>query len=143
MNIRKTSEKTINYNCFAWAAGASRQGEWWEPTPDGYWPHTVPREQTLTAYIAAYETIGYEITQTSYFEEGFEKIAIYVNEIGQPKHASRQLPNGKWTSKLGIHEDVEHEFSDRFIGTFRNEEIDYGQSAVIMKRVSNNHIAID
>ena len=28
---------------------------------------------------------------------------------GEPTHAARQLPNGKWTSKLGRWEDIEHD----------------------------------
>ncbi len=41
-------------------------------------------------------------------EPGFEKIAVYEDIDGEFCHASRQLPSGKWTSKLGPNEDIEH-----------------------------------
>ena len=40
-------------------------------------------------------------------EIGFEKVAIYSDAHG-PQHVARQLPDGKWTSKLGQQVDVEH-----------------------------------
>ena len=40
-------------------------------------------------------------------EPGFEKVALYALG-GVPKHAARQLSSGRWSSKLGDLEDVEH-----------------------------------
>ena len=44
-------------------------------------------------------------------ELGFEKVAIFA-KAGmsgiEVTHASRLLPNGCWTSKLGKAEDIEH-----------------------------------
>jgi hypothetical protein len=37
-----------------------------------------------------------------------EKVALYATDEG-PAHAARQLSNGRWTSKLGRDEDIEHE----------------------------------
>ncbi|MEG4575444.1 hypothetical protein QUA56_22590 [Microcoleus sp. N3A4] len=37
------------------------------------------------------------------------KWVLYGNPDGEPTHAARQLPNGKWTSTLGRWEDIEHE----------------------------------
>jgi hypothetical protein len=34
---------------------------------------------------------------------------------GEPTHAARQLPNGKWTSKLGRWQDIEYEL-DGLVG---------------------------
>jgi hypothetical protein len=31
---------------------------------------------------------------------------------GTPTHAARQLPDGTWTSKLGISEDIQHALDD-------------------------------
>jgi hypothetical protein len=42
-------------------------------------------------------------------EVGFEKIALYALPDGEPTHAARQLLSGKWTSKLGRWQDIEHE----------------------------------
>lgn len=35
---------------------------------------------------------------------------IYTKD-GSPTHAARQLPNGKWSSKLGPDADISHEIS--------------------------------
>jgi len=47
-------------------------------------------------------------------EPQFQKLAIYARDDGQhdggqPTHVARQFPNGRWTSKIGELEDIEHE----------------------------------
>ncbi|WP_293090687.1 hypothetical protein [Moorena sp. SIOASIH] len=62
--------------------------------------------------------MGYTPCQSELTESGYEKIALYVDDRGIPIHAAKQLPNGKWSSKLGWLEDIEHELeglvSDRY-----------------------------
>lgn len=132
-NLRKsgysiTSPATIEYNCIAWAAGDT--GAWWEPDPMNlyYWPPTIPRINNVEAFIKAYESLGYNICKDGKYEEGFEKIAIYVDVNRKPKHAVRQLNSGRWTSKLGRLEDIEHTTLDSLCGSV------YGTVAVFMKR---------
>lgn len=122
-----TSPKSQEYNCFAWAAGD--QERWWQPTPEDefYWVDGVPMEETLSAYIQAYQTLGYEPCESAALELGYEKIALYINNDGVPVHAARQLFSGKWTSKLGALEDIEHEL-EGLIGE------KYGQVGQILKR---------
>lgn len=58
----------------------------------------------------------------------YEKIAIYVDDSGDPSHAARQTSSGKWTSKIGELEDIEH-------GSLSDLEGEaYGTVAQIMKR---------
>lgn len=125
-----TSPETTEYNCIAWAANDSEA--WWEPDPLylSFWPAGVPRIYSLDAYIKAYETIGYAVCHGSDYENGFEKIALYVDLNGKPTHAARQLTSGDWTSKLGSLEDIEHKTLDSLS--------EYGTVAVIMKRRSKN-----
>jgi|GEM_PF-4745354 len=54
-----TSPKSQEYNCFAWVAGDRER--WWQPTPEDefYWVEGVPKEETLSAYVQAYRTLGY------------------------------------------------------------------------------------
>jgi len=48
-----TSEETVDYNGFAFAAGEEECR--WDPVdPDGYWPDGVLRELTLDAFIKVY-----------------------------------------------------------------------------------------
>ncbi|CAC5345529.1 conserved hypothetical protein [Planktothrix rubescens CCAP 1459/22] len=90
----------------------------------------MPQEETIAAYIQAYQTLGYEICQGEGLEVGYQKIAIYVDSSGIPTHAARQLANSKWTSKLGWLEDIEHEL-DGLTGDR------YGVVAQILKRAIN------
>ncbi len=46
---------------------------------------------------------------------------------GVPKHAARQLPNGRWTSKCGELEDIEHAL-EGVVGIW------YGTVAHLLKR---------
>jgi hypothetical protein len=102
----KKSEPTPKYNCIAFAAGD--EAECWWPNEDGYWPDSVPREETIEAFVAAYATEGFAACDSGDLEEGYDKIAIYAI-AGVPTHATRQLPDGKWVSKLGELEDIQHD----------------------------------
>jgi hypothetical protein len=109
---RITSPITRSYNCFAWAAG--EDDRWWnplEPENPYYWVEGVPGELTIAAFVQAYGTLGYEPCEDEGFEVGLEKIALYATADGEVTHAARQLANGKWTSKLGRWEDIEHELA--------------------------------
>ncbi len=124
-NYRETSPAAWEYNCIAWAAGVS--DAWWWPAPGRYWPANVPREESLTAFVAAFSTLGYTPSVSSVLEPGVEKVALYAT--GQtPTHAARQLPNGLWTSKLGPAIDIEHATPDAVAGGV------YGEIATILGR---------
>jgi hypothetical protein len=41
-------------------------------------------------------------------ESQYEKVALFAKD-GRVTHAARQLPSGRWTSKLGSDVDIEHE----------------------------------
>jgi hypothetical protein len=124
-----TSPATEDYNCIAWAAESD---DWWDPTdPDMYWLEEVPRELTLDAFTQLYQTLGYMPCDNVELEPGFQKVAIYTKPSGElygvPTHVARQLPNGRWTSKLGNLEDIEHEL-DGLRGFY------YGAVAQVLKR---------
>ena len=78
----------------------------------GYWPPNIPRQETLDAFVRAYETCDYVECADGAQEPGFEKIAVYAKREPNgdliPTHAALQLPDGRWTSKLGPFEDVDH-----------------------------------
>jgi hypothetical protein len=108
-----TSPADVRYNCIAHAAGDSGR-RWWsaDPAAGYYWPEGVARVETLAAFIAAFALLGYEPCDSEELEASYEKIAIFANPDGTPTHAARQLPGGRWTSKLGLKEDIEHELHD-------------------------------
>jgi len=130
-NYTVTSPATDDYNCIAWAARDN--SSWWEPDPFNgyYWPPGVPRAYTIDSYIKAYESLGFFQCDNYDYEQGFEKIVIYVNS-GMPSHAARQLGPGQWTSKLGKLEDIEHPSLQCIEGTSSDE---YGSVTVVMKRL--------
>lgn len=109
-NHRVTSPATADYNCVAWSAGDTEH--WWEPGV--FWP--VPTDNYgPEALEAAFRSIGYEPCPDGNPEPGFEKVALYA--AGQfYTHAARQLPSGRWTSKLGRSEDIEHDTADGVAG---------------------------
>ena len=76
---------------------------------------------------------GFEPCENGDHEEGFEKIALYVNKAGKVTHAARQLDSGKWTSKLGNLEDIEHA-SLRSLEDAGTNLTDYGSVAGFLKR---------
>jgi hypothetical protein len=66
------------------------------------------RAETAEAFLHAFRTLGYEPYATAESEDSWQKVALYALE-GTPTHAARQLPGGRWTSKLGPAEDIKHE----------------------------------
>ena len=125
-NSRQTSCATKSYNCIAWAL--ERDDVWCWPDEYGYffWP-IQNREATQVAFIEMFATYGYKCCENSSLEEGFKKIIIYLKN-GIPTHASRQLENGKWTSKLGQDIDIEHDFPEILNGP------EYGTATIAMKK---------
>lgn len=124
-NHIETSPSDPLHNCIAWAAG-DHLNNWWPF--GGHWPKGVPREETLEAFVSAFETRGFDLCEDGTTEEGFEKIAIYVDANSVPGHAALQLPNGNWTSKIGPFEDIEHTTLDALICN------EYGRPEWFMKR---------
>ena len=109
---RKTSEPNAGYNCVAWAIRVNY--DWLEADPMGIysWPKDVPRLLTVNAYQTFFEKRGFRITQSEDLETGIEKVALFADANCEFKHVARQLPNGKWTSKLGKDLDIEHYLRD-------------------------------
>ncbi len=131
-NSRLTSPVDEGYNCIAWAAGDIERWWWPDPLEQKYWPATVPRAESVNAFVQAYKLLGYLYMTDSSLEPGKEKIAIFATDAGKPTHAARQLPGGQWTSKLGQIIDIEHELS-------AVEGPEYGKVSVILARNSDTH----
>jgi len=87
----------------------------------------VPRIETLDVFVQAFATLGYAACSDDALEAGFEKLALFADDLHVPKHAARQLPTGRWTSKLGTLEDIEHALHDL-------AGVEHGSVVVVMKR---------
>jgi hypothetical protein len=137
-DYRVTSDEDEKYNCIAHAAGRDDSWRWpADPEIEGvHWPRGVELEETLEAFIHAYETEDYVVCQRRDLEVGVEKIAIYIDADGIPTHAARQLVDGWWTSKLGGWEDIQHETLEALEADDdeARQGLGYGKVAVIMRR---------
>lgn len=124
-HVRLTSPEDPGYNCLAWAAGETRRC--WHPSAFGglFWPGGAAQD-TVSEWVRAFESFGYERCDSAAQEDGFERVAIYA-EGDLPLHVARQLPNGYWTSKLGPREDVEHELEALADGA-------YGRVVTVLRR---------
>jgi hypothetical protein len=72
--------------------------------------------------------VGFVICSDSAVELGFEKVAVYAIGPMEYTHTARQMPSGKWTSKLGVDVLIEHDTAEDVA------EGAYGTLSQFMKR---------
>ena len=124
-----TSPAIPQYNCIAWAYGVSNV-RMWPSTFNFYWPSNISNNEKISSFIELYKSIGYEVCDDDSLEYGYEKVAIFELN-GNATHASRQLKNGDWTSKLGWQPGVSFDVSHT-IESISNGY--YGDVSIYMKR---------
>jgi hypothetical protein len=71
--------------------------------------------------------LGYVECTEEALETGFEKMATFADAGLLTRHVARQLSTGRWTSKLGELEDIEHDLRAL-------EGSEYGSVVLLMKR---------
>ena len=124
------SPEDPRYNCIAFALDDENQ--WWEfGAKLCYWPPGFTEGESLESWIRVFELHGYSKTDNNDLESGTEKIAIYTDLDLMATHVAKQLPTGRWKSKLGRGHDIEHEVLDSLEGDQMDE---YGIVAQIMLR---------
>ena len=129
-NFHAKCDATAEYNCVAWALHSQRHYIWPDKLEQFSWPIGMRRDDSPKGLLRLFEYVGFAVCAGGAREIGFEKIAIYAKG-GWSQHVARQLPNGKWTSKLGPAIDVEH--SDPSVLTGPN----YGEVVLHMRRKSD------
>ena len=123
-----TSRRARRYNCFAWAAGESHRR--WDCGKGSFWPKDVPRRHGIAYLIAAYMAVGFRVCSK---RDGrtpdpqYEKIVVY-RRGDEGEHAAKLLDSGRWSSKIGDLEDLEHWTPESLSGRC------YGQPFRYMKR---------
>lgn len=125
-----TSNIDFGYNCIAWSA--DDMAHFWWPVSH-YWPSDIRSELSEQAFAELYASLGYERCRDGTLERGFEKVALFAKD-GAPAHAARQLPNGRWSSKLGRWEDIMHDLM-ALAGDGLNE---YGDVVSFFRRPNMN-----
>jgi hypothetical protein len=99
--------------------------------PGYHWPKGAIEGDDPDALKSAYEVIGYELCSGEHADRpeiGYEKVAIYVDDLGLWSHAAKLHDNGEWSSKLGDIEDVHHP-SEHCFG-----DSEYGNGVYYMRR---------
>ena len=120
-NHQITSAATPTYNCIAWSAGDTER--WWQPGV--YWPTEVPvNEFGIAVLVIAFSALGFEECTDGNLEPDFEKVAIFGSTLFYT-HAARQLFDGRWTSKLGRSEDIEHNSPEDVAGGIYGEVVQF------------------
>jgi hypothetical protein len=125
-NFKFTSFNTDQYNCISWAFEiTNRRTQLYDHLGKGI----IDADE----YIQLFNKKGFCETQNRLFEKNKIKIAVYLKKDAfnyDFKHVARLLENGKWTSKLGDWEDIEHETPEDLIGA------SYGNNIIIMEKQS-------
>ena len=135
-NLRKEEFTVVDppsdlYNCIAYAAGDTSQ--WWDHTPRGYWPLYATRSKRIESLQEVFVGLGFEECDDGTFQSGYQKIVLYEDQ-GTWEHATIQMPNGAWRSKMGRGPVIEHRSPESL------SDGPYGNPTVCMRRaVSATH----
>jgi hypothetical protein len=113
-NHELTSPYDSNYNCVAFALGLPT---WRNPQP-GHFRDTI-------RWIE--KEFGYRRVRSAKPERGYEKLAIYADNVDVFKHIAKQK-GSKWESKLGELQDLTHHTLDLLVGT------QYGNVVAFLRR---------
>ena len=116
------------YNCIAYAAGDTSQ--WWEYTRRHYWPSYATRSPRIESLQEVFAGLGYGECDDGSFEPGYQKAALYEDD-GEYQHASIQMPNGAWRSKMGRGPVIEHLSPESLSDGI------YGSPTVFMRRATD------
>ena len=80
-----------------------------------------------------FESQGFERCERVDTEPGFEKIVVFGEEE-YFTHVALQLPNGRWSSKLGNDVVIEHELDDLTRRRSPFPQYRYGAVVGVMRR---------
>ena len=94
-----------------------------------FWPASPPVEDFGIGVLErAFMELGFvDCSLDDALEPGYEKVALYGSGAFYT-HAAKQLPTGKWTSKLGRDVDIEHDSPENVAGGV------YAEVVQIMRR---------
>lgn len=123
VNFGFTSVQTWDYNCVMWSLNIDDDWKDFFYTEDGY----VSPDQSINPYINFFKERGFQICENGELEPGQTKICIY-SKNGIFSHVSRLMENGRWASKMGNYEDIEH------LSEFDVSGIGYGKPETYMKK---------
>ncbi len=134
-NVR--SPQDDDYQCIAWAACRTDRHMW--PNQDYWWfpglpVVVVPEEAPVEYLVQGFRLLGYKPCESSVFEVGYQKVAIYANDIGATHMARQHVLGRGWLSKIGTLEDIFHRELSDLEGNTSPLSLGYGRVALVLKR---------
>jgi hypothetical protein len=140
-----TSPSDDAYQCIAWAACYTDRDMW--PSSPPYWwfqswcsrNHrlplaTIPEEAPVEYFVRGFKLLGYESCESRSFEFGYQKVAIYANDVGVTHMARQHFLGLGWLSKLGHWEDIRHRNLEDVEGDMSPMALAYGRVTQILRR---------
>ncbi len=127
-----------DYQCIAWAAWYldrhmwPHQDYWWFPGEEQF--QGIPAEAPPEYFVTGFASIGYKPCTSRKFEFGFQKVAIYANDVGVTHMARQRLFGFGWLSKLGDWEDIYHAELEDIEGDMSAIANQYGKVTLVLKR---------
>jgi hypothetical protein len=125
----------LTYNCLAWSLGIN--DDWFSSFDGRTWPGNAPQNDAfIMTIVIMYESRGFSLCGNDRsLEHGYDKIALYVKD-DLFAHVARQSEDGKWTSKMGEGELIEHDVPENLVEGMFDGRIqgEYGQLWKFMKR---------
>lgn len=128
------------YQCIAWAAAYTDRDMWPSASPYRWFPNphlplaTIPEEAPVDYFIQGFRLLGYEPCNDRTFEFGYQKIAIYANDLGVTHMARQHFAGRGWLSKLGHWEDIVHLSLEDVQGDMSATAWEYGEVTQVLKR---------
>lgn len=128
-----------SYQCIAWAECRTDRISW--PTHHGaVWPQGLPLadppdEAPVDYFIQRFLLLGYRpCGMNDQFEVGYQKVAIYANDVGVTHMARQHFFGRGWLSKAGVWEDILHRELKDVEGDMSPLARTYGRVQRILKR---------
>jgi len=134
---RISSPYNDSYQCIAWAACRAdrhmwpHESYWWFP---GCPQIPIPEQAPVQYFVQGFATLGYEPCDSDAFEFGYQKLAIYANELGVTHMARQHFLGRGWLSKLGDCEDIVHQELDDVAGEMSVMAGQYGKVFQVLRR---------
>lgn len=106
---------TSRYNCAGYAFGDTKRW-WWPSSPEygeyEYWPEGFSRNHSVQNFDELFEAVNATEVPEKFWNDvhpGWVSIALYVDDDNVPMHLARLADDGRWISKTGAEELIEHE----------------------------------
>lgn len=146
-SVEVVGEPTTQYNCIS-AAFDDNEKPWWPAPPQGrspysdfYWPEDAQRDTYGESFDALLVdkagAVVFSKDEEPPYAKGYQKLALFESDWGEPTHLARQLPNGQWLSKVGRNGLILHSLENMEHGTYGDVSKFYRLKNADWKRIKD------